>query len=245
MAAPPNEDLKLVPKETNYLISGYIRESDIKDVAEVIIQIIVSYIFEIGDYFAIIGEGVQISGIYKNKPKYAKVNRKGKWATAYGNIIIDPQTNLIYEWTFKIGGEVTGIGIISVGNRPDPTYFAADDWNSAGKYYGFVNTPYRQNLWNSKIGGGWNDFDGFEKGDIIKMSINTKKGTMRYYRNDQYKVILFGPGNITNTSERDTLDWSYKYRLVVSLQRVTRTIELIKFESFPGELMMDYIFYSY
>lgn len=229
------EDYDLISQETKHLVAGFCRQHK-SDIVNVIVEIIVKFFFEFGDYFAIVGEGVIISGFYKNRFKYKKLNRSGgkPWGTAYGNIVIDSSKNLIYEWTFKIGHVDTAIGIIAIDNN-NPSNFAGSTWNKP-RYYGFVNTKYRQDLWTHQIGGGHHDFAGYLKNDIIKMSVNTKKNQISYYRNDEYKGILFGEGcqSIDLSRTRDKIDWSYKYRLVVSLRKLTSTIQLIKFQSFPA-----------
>lgn len=183
---------------------GYIREQqkalNLFNVPVMLQYFCLQYYFEY-DEFERCGSKMEIRGVDKQKvlaimTKSGRWRESAGWSTAYFKLPINPKLNIdvIYEWTFKIGGDRwICIGIDS-------------DYSSLNQYLFRSKSDHTENVYGIHANGGiyntsnYMDHDpyGFGYGDTITMRVNMKSHQLSFIKNgiDSKIAIGFCPENI-------------------------------------------------
>ena len=144
--------------------------------------------------------------------------------TAYGNVLIDGQFLCIFEWSIKIIRDeyhTIGIGIAESNKwwintnylfKNDPFY----SYFSKGEIFSMSDDKTKRALCcGTKYG------EQFYANDIIKMEVNTKEKTIRYYKNGKDLGIAVNDINFKN---------NIRYNLAVVMGAKNDCIQLIDFK---------------
>ena len=154
-----------------------------------------------------------------NDAKDTMTTEGGKWAEVYGKFIItnaDTKIPMIYSWTFEIAGVSksyeTSIGIckgnstlIGTHQWPELAYELSHDGDKALIKFGkFKYKTY--------------SFERYTKGGIVKMEINMRQKTIKFYVNGKDQGIAF-----------NDIDFSKIYNVIVGAGDKGITIKLTNF----------------
>ena len=142
--------------------------------------------------------------------------------TVYGNMyIMETKPPIIYSWTFETSATPVGmemVPMVGISDSTEPIH-----WSDYGEnvdwfvFYGKSNQIDSQS--NGEHATTFKDYGTFKNGDNIKMEINTKKQTVRYYINEKDQGIAF-----------ENIDFrTKKFKFIVMIHRKDYKVKLIDF----------------
>eukprot|EP01084_Bolivina_argentea_P189861 326407_1 len=199
MILPKNKTFYNIPKLVNVIVLSYFYEQEFFETYS-------------DDYITVSGENRNII-----------TATHAAWHSAYGAFIIDFSTqcsNMIYEWTFRIFGSVSGIHagggdqLIAI----DSTYNSLDTYMypTSGMHYALHCNGHKYRSGESSM---VYMTDGFDAGDVVILRINIQDKSMSFIKNGVDCGIAYSD-----------IDTSVKYRVVISLgHRKGNGTELVSF----------------
>ena len=205
-----------------YTVFGYIRgfekKLSLQNIPTLINYLCLQFYFH-GEYFEKIGDDLEISNdkmMVKSKPDKCGDNE------AFGKTWIKSMSNCVATWTFKLNANQISIYITSSEKLydRDTSCFFLDNGICAGKklfdpqMYGFVNKmPGHLSIlfWTMAR---------FTEQDLMKLTLNTKNGTIALQRNDEDVIVLVD--NIVKGRD-------ISYKLAVGFYNFDEYITLIDF----------------
>eukprot|EP01084_Bolivina_argentea_P285526 489659_1 len=189
---PSNNSYYNIPKLVNYIILFYYQSAEV---------------------FTLYGSGMNFD---TNNNIITKVNGLSA-ETAYGNIDIRANnTQCRYLWIIKILSTEKGRVYIGVDSSNKIHLHTNYTISNASCYYSYGNgRKYSNELPGGKLYGYM-----FYNRFIIKMEINTKQKTLKYYTNGIDEGIAFQDINFKNTT----------YHLAITMQDKNDSVQIIKFQ---------------
>ena len=223
-----SELLRKTDQRSKDIVSGYIRELqnsvDPDYSTPLQIQFCCLQYYLLREYFTkyganmVINEAMDtITWIDKTKAESVRAN------TAYGNIVVDPENDTIYEykWQFKMS------------DPRDYVYIGLDSSDKKHTNITYVNATANKCTFYGYRTGGWFDWNvgnGFQTdwhgsnlktGDIISMVVNVKDGTIKYFINE--KDLFVAPPKLLLNE---------KYNMAVSIYKNMKTnIQITDFDT--------------
>ena len=175
---------KKIDLRSKLIVNGFIRESQkllpfeenvYYNLNELIIQICLIY-YAINEYWDLIS-----SDFITNKDK-SELKRQvgGNWNnTNYGKTIIPSIGNFIYEWYLKIGSLEYGYAFIGICDSKYNVLEDSAEWAVIPRYLWDGNTGFME---DGKAASKSVEGLKYMTGDIISIRLNTKEGTVEFYK---------------------------------------------------------------
>eukprot|EP01084_Bolivina_argentea_P273291 465483_1 len=229
---PPNfSKLKFIDDETKKLIFGYVRNiENLCNVPMAIKHLCLFYSLETEEF----GKHskkliVSSSTKYKyNDIAYAESLPKFSRSNVFGSIVIDSNKhpNTIYSWTFKLTSNHTlfstslpSIGIVS--NVISVDDYCFNMYVGGKKHY--LYSHYGWDISSGKVrfknrSCDYNASCHIESGDMIKMEVDLKHKTLKYFQNDKDLDVAF-----------EDIDLNFKYCLAISFPPWSNQVQIIDF----------------
>ena len=221
MATLDFEIIKSIPQSIKDIIFGYLRNNQqilfksknnpYYNIPQLVAFIILSF-YQNVEYFSEHGQSIKL-----NK-KTNTISHEGKeYGTAYGNININGEINALYIWTIKI---LLDRKCIYIGLDSSNKKFINDDFSdyatNNNDFYAFCDGYiYNQQILEDE----YSELS-VKNNDIIKMELNTKDKTLKYYINDKDQGIAF-----KNIAFKNKI-----FNLAIGfLSRSTESVQLIDF----------------
>ena len=193
------DEIKKIDERTKIIVLGYIRlcqkllsskNNPYYNIPELINYLCIIY-YHHSEYFTKHGQFIQLNQNNDTITRILKVSNTDN--SVYGNILIDAAVNLniIYSWTFKIiESSLMFIGIDSSNKKHiggDFSFFNGDYFYAYGGGDGIGNHGwiYSQITLEEEYG------DNLKINDELRMELNTKNSTMRYFINNIDQGIAF------------------------------------------------------
>ena len=226
MAAFHRDKINSIQERNKKICFGYIHETQQQlpsnnsyyNIPDLIVFLCILY-YSNPECFTVYGNDITITDEWSAK-NHAKTD---SYNTAYGNVQIDGNKHILYEWTFKIYFQSIKFTMV-IGIDSSNKYFKNSKYTvSINKYPHYSNCNgtissnkqcdnveeffrrllYEQNRW--KIG------------DIIKMEINTKNKTIKYKHNDKDLGIAYKNIDFTNNKIYNLAIFLYAEKAAVQL----------------------------
>ena len=179
-----------------------------------LISYVILYYYYMAEFFTEHGDDIEL-----NEDSDTMTLVSGDSAqTAFGNILINCKSDIIYEWTMKIERLPTGVRLYAIGIGIDSSKRETvnDCFIDAGNH-GFI-------CWHCGIGEHKTGIFGcksFKEDDIVKLEINTKL---------QKCVLCINDGKSSELGKY--LDWTENYYLAVTICEPKCCVRLIDFQSY-------------
>ena len=216
---------RFADQRTKDIVFGFIKQSQnlfnknsiYHNIPSLVHNLCLNY-FWISEYFTLHGSDITL-----NKDKnIAKVNKENSNGTVYGNVDIDINALVKYEWIFETSGfEEICIGIDSSNKQyPDKDY--TDPVINKFNFYAYYNGGNKffcgSDRTGTKYGDSWEDDQKY----IIKMILNVPNKTLEYYVDNESEGIAF-----------DNIDFNDKeYNMAVYTNRSDKesVVQLLDFK---------------
>ena len=197
------KQLKSINNRYKFAVIGYLREKE-KEIAIINIPSMISYLclqfYFHGEYFSIHTGNIHVSSDKMSATLKTKVS---PYPWVYGKIWIESLSNSIATWTFKINGLLMKMGISSSEDSDERPYYHFFNIGHSFQHDCKHQPPM------------------FAEQDIMKLTLNTTKGTITLQKNEEDAIEMFE--NIQKGQD-------IKYKFGVALFNRDNSITLIDFD---------------
>ena len=190
------QDLKFIDQHEKDLVAGYFKtlkqETDII-IPSIIVSITILF-YHAKEFFTVCGSHMKID---KNSLRVTTfLSSRLKKDTCYGNIPINDQYDCIYSWTFQIiekNRNRVEIGIDTSNKQRINKRFTStvNVEDNDTLYYAYGSNAVLRSHRHKSGDNTYIDGTKFEKGDILKMVLNTKNKTLQFFINDELQGARF------------------------------------------------------